>query len=392
MSVNNEKLEHALEYALSQTPTETGARLRSERDLEAILQAGRRQINSAMNRLANRGLLVRQRGSGSYVRKIPKLNETEQKEYAQLWQQLARCEPEELYVPRDDRDSSGRVLAGQKLSLSVWSDWMDSGPARQMTMAEMIRRAQQAGHALTFHSIVDSNHRPLPPSALSRLLKTHPSEGYLVVSRYASLFMGTLQANHPPVVFCGGGMEVPDHEPYVISDNRVAVSRAVDILARNGFKRIALWGLHDEDRDDTLLRVYQQAMERANLAYRNSQVNPLPTLYRTEPGEAIFQADPPPDALILADDHLIGPLQQVLQKVARRPGVDLGLICQTNHGVSIPGSETWSQLEVDPRAIGRLGLEMLLESIQTAEPQTYNIIVQPTWKPGQTHQPIHGLR
>ena len=60
-----------MESLLSKPPSKVGLRLKSEVDLAHSFKIGRWQIRKSLEDLAEKGILVKKRGSGTYVRKIP---------------------------------------------------------------------------------------------------------------------------------------------------------------------------------------------------------------------------------------------------------------------------------------------------------------------------------
>lgn len=378
--MTTDDVERIIAHVVSRPPSQAGARLCSERELAERLGAGRRQVFDALYRLQARGVLVRQRGSGTYVRKVAATTP----EAAEAWERAGRPDAAAFFAAARSAGRLGSPRGRQRLHVSLWSDWLIPSPTQQARMAGMLERVSARGHLMSAHAIVDAPDQPPPPEILRQRIAESASDGAIVVLRWAARFLAAAPASLP-VVFCGT-IENALYQPSLSIGREGVLSSAVRILAQQGFRRIAVMTVASaglEFQAELLRRTYDAAMEAHGLAYRAFDLLPVGEVARIN---RRFAPGPDrPDAVFVADDSLLTPLHAILTAHGIRPGRDMGIIVVSNRKISPLPSREWSRLEYDQEAIGRMAVDMLLESMEAPRGSPRNLCVLPTWIAGTTH-------
>ena len=141
-----------LTRSLSQPAARIGSRLRSERELAAALGVGRRRVAWAIGKLAQQGVVARRVGDGTYLRRMP----TAIKDESGTTGAHAGIIPhEQLFTG----ESAPAPRAGHNLRLPTqlrlgicWLSLSEMSRANRVTLDGMLTRAQELGHALSYHS------------------------------------------------------------------------------------------------------------------------------------------------------------------------------------------------------------------------------------------------
>jgi len=385
LSKRVDQLEAALAYALSAPPTKAGRRLKSERELEQALGLGRRQVNAAMNRLAERGLIVRQRGAGTFVRKLAALEAGALERGRSAWAQLSDIEAEALFH-HESGPSESRLERHRPLHLAFWGDWLGSTTPRERALTEMARLVQRGGHTFSIHSIVQDKHVPQPVELVRRQLQQSPADGYLVVERWAEHFIEALGGRDVPIVLCGGGIDGPELAlPRVYSSHRT-IARAARVFADAGLNRIAHLGLFDPYHSIGVQRQrYQHAMAGLDLEPFKQELVHFQNASPDRSVANLLDRGGLPEAVYLSDDHLLPPLTAGLKQRGLTPGRDLALICLTNRGVTAMPDPGWSRFEMDLTRVAQLTVQALLNQLAEGDPCPCSLAVEAAWMPGTTH-------
>jgi DNA-binding LacI/PurR family transcriptional regulator len=379
-----ESLAVAIEQALARPPCRAGMRLRSEEDLASALKTGRRQVRDSLLHLEQKGVLVRRRGSGTYLRRVPEAMDS-------LPVQPLSISLEQLLAPDGSRpDKIGRLQASpdqKELHLALWSDLQFSTSINRLIFSGMVRRADQLGHRLTLHSLLNHNLDSLAPDEIRKLVERHRSDGCLMISRWAERFINATGTVAPRTIFFATGTEPVRYEPTVMLDTSGAIYRAVDILAGNGFTRIALVGLGDIEGHNGAIetQTYQSTVAAHGLDYRAAVGEGLRLRPVVEAICNLFNSSRRPDALYVADDHLLDAVEQALSMLQLVPGRDVGLITLSNIGHALPPGPDWSRLEFNPAGFGERLIDELLRWIQVGGSSPASLSVGASWKPGTTH-------
>lgn len=395
---DNLSVTEAIEYALSLPPAATGSRLRSERDLAALFRTSHARLRKSLDVLVDRGLLVRRRGSGTYVRCVPSRRSMPGRDI------MLPIPPSELFVREEPETEELHPLRPtrqqQQLHLELWTDFSGpSEPNRQRTLAGIVHKVQEEGHRVTVHSLRDRFGADLSQGELARRLSTSPSDGYLVVAWWAERFLAALGPNPKPVVFFQDSAVPINHEPMVLLDTHEAASRAVRIFAREGYRKIGLLALRTADDPEELvqqeqilpmLRTYRRTMEDAGLKYDAVEFSE-PTLHQSIAAtRRLLSRDDPPDAIYVADDVLLYGVADMLAVNNIVPGRDLGMITFAVASQTLPPGHDWSRLEFDVEGLGESAVTSLLHLVQTAGARINSRAIYAAWRPGSTHSRTKG--
>lgn len=390
---SRERVSDIIEYALSQPPAATGYRLRSERELATLFQTSHAHLRKSLDMLVDKGLLVRRRGSGTYVRRIPSFRSTP--EFATSLPVPAS----ELFVQEFAEGSEPSPLKPtrqqQQLHLGLWTDFAGfSEPSRQAVLNGIINRVEEQGHRITVHSLRDRAGTDLSDAELARRLANAPSDGYLVVAWWAERFLAALGSCSAPVVFFQDSSVPITHEPMVLMDTHEATMRAVRTLAQQGYRKIGLLALRTANDPEELVqreqiipmqRAYRRSMEDEGLDYyavefaEPSMVQSIAALRR------LLSREDPPHALYIADDVLLNGATELFELNKIVPGKDIGIITFSVASQPMPPGHNWSRLEFDVEGLGESAINSLLRLIQTAGARINSRAIYATWRPGDTH-------
>lgn len=386
--ITQEELVSALREVLRKPFSSVGRRLRSEQSLADGLHMSRWQVRAALADLVANGILVRRRGSGTYVRKTPHGNASPAAGAATV---LAI--PEHLLFaeagPAHGRPRALQPASGQRrLELSLWSDWdYTMHPTIQAILAAMTQRVQDTGHRLGLHSLMRREDLPLSKEELSGYLDTHPCDGYLVLNRWIDPFIAALREEHPPVLSFYYSTQPVGHPALVTFDTEEATERAITLLAREGFRRIGLAGYVDPSVPTHMKEAHYRAyMESNGLSHQACVFTEKnPTVFHEEMLALLRRGDRP-DALYVAHDQCLSTTTDALRQAGLVPGKDIGLIALSNRkGIHLPQDCEWSCLEFDAEALGRVIIDEMLRLIEVPGALPHALSLHATWRPGTTH-------
>lgn len=382
--VSSASLAALLERSLAQPGITTGQRLKPERELAEMLNVSHATVHRALNRLVENRLLARRHGSGTFVRKpsasAPGRTQARTKDV--LAAHLLVCET--LADPKLQAPATQ-----QALDIGLWTDIYWNSATHDLIVSGMQRRASELGHRLSTYSLVVKADTPHTPQELARVMADHPIDGHIVFGSYAPLFAATGQ--HAPAIYYGGEPP-PEFYPSIQFDVDVTPRRAVELLAGQGYRRIAMalsddkLGIHDHTRQHTRIS-YETGMQRLGLRYRKI----IATRY--DDAAAMAAALPPsghpaaPDALFVSDDYLLEGILSALEASGHRPGLDFGLITLSHRGgKTLPLGMRWSTLEFDPEQYGEILVGRIVSTVQASGSRPVNLSLHPLWKPGDSHR------
>jgi DNA-binding LacI/PurR family transcriptional regulator len=378
-----ENIRSYLESMLSQPPTMVGLRLRPELDLAKMFGVSRWQIRGCVDNLIEKGILARQRGSGTYVCRIPEGGKPISSE------KFSRIQRYSLFADLETTGMPGGYISRgptTRLHLAYLGDLNDVGTTYQMMLSGIMERANQLGHHMLIQSITKGPGEMLSVEEIVSRLKDARCDGYIVDEYWPDRFSDALEPSGVPTIYwrtCN-----PIHrEPVVMNELEESLERAIHILAQEGWERIALIGLDvpsypKKNVQDT----YERAMQSVGLDYRRCAFSDVAVNKSMELTEQLLKSDNAPDAIYVLDDFVMNGVAAGLERNGIIPGRDIGLITLSNYGLPLPGGRQWSCMEFDPKLAGNLLVENLVRAIQTQERRGRNMVIRATWKSGQTHR------
>ena len=381
----------AIHHVLTHPPAAVGKRLRSEQELAALLKVGRWRIRESITELVDQGVLVRRRGSGTYVRKIPSSLEATQE-----LPPGAGVEPYVFFA--DAAASRSTVLqatARQKqLHLSLWTDWnVYMHATLQAIMASIVHRVQETGHHLSLHSLVERENVPLPSNVLAKRLTENHYDGYLVLYGWSMRFAEAMSGVTGTVLFFYHSTQVLGHPSLVTIDTEEATQRAMTLLAEEGYQRIGVLGIEDPSEPAGFKEAnYETFMARLGLKYRAVDFTRRTSDAIWESTRKMFSRPDRPEALYVSHDHALATVVDALRTEGVEPGRNVALITLSNRGgVSLPHGYEWSRMEFDPERLGIAVVDELLRLVQSTDALPMAQTFHATWRPGKTHQRLSGL-
>ena len=380
-----------LEYAIGSPASQIGRRLKSEAELDDLLKVGRWRVRKSIDELERKGILVRRHGSGTYVQRIPDSSTLDAVSTGAFQETLP---PENLFTEPAQGSVRSEILRNgvvhQRYTIGLWSDLHCTSSLNQRILADIVKAIAEAGHTLTVHSVVAGVDQPYSINKLTNLLRESPCDGYLCYYRWADVFLQALGLQSKPVLFFYLSNSTQLDKPVVMVDHVTALRRSIEILAREGYRRIAMFGLRNPGRvdlPDVEAEAYQQALAKADLDYRCVTWVKTPDIAETiATTRKLLDSDHRPDAIYVDDDYVMIGIAEALKIADLKPGRDIGLITLANTNHNLPKNCQWSQMRVDLTDFVGLTVDNILRSIESKRSANSAMSLIPTWIPGQTHQ------
>lgn len=379
-------LASAISATLNRPPSRVGARLRPEVELAKELNVGRRMIRTSLDKLVRKGILVRRQGSGTYVRRLPKHDLLRFSK-----DELDLVSPELLFAPPAEEapvDIPLRPTASQRrLHFSVWTNAYCQRSS-QLIFAGMMKRANRAGNHISLHSLTERHEVPIPLSLLREQLRDEVCDGYVILEPWADLVRQAIgRIDKPAVYFWALTVLEARYHPLVTLDTFSFYREAVTRLNQQAYRRIAAVGLTTLPLESIELAesLYNAAIAACGLDYRAMVFTPLGVSAAYEATQTLLSRPDPPEAIIVADDHLLTGVVGAIEAAHRVPGGDIGLIGYANKGMPLGDRYKFSALEYDLEAFGELIWDVLLRTVEAAGTNIPPISLAPLWKPGKTH-------
>jgi len=381
MRLKQKKLIEDMARALSCPPAKAGMRLRSERELASLFGVCRTTIRQALGALEERGILAQQRGSGTYLRYVPQAGRRRRG-------RAVSAEPasEQLFVPEEKPKGHGAVSRRRtRLNLQLWTHLHSFTPSLELQLQSFKEAVAASGHALKVVGITTAERCFLPRERLQTMLDEDPCDGYLLAVTVADYALDLFEAADKPFIVLGAEPPVR-HEPSVLTDTVEAIERAVPLLAREGYRRIALLSYAGAAQDNQQV-AYARAMRRASLDYRCLLTSDVvsPDESRNILSLQLRSAEPP-DAVYVADDNLLPGVALALDDFGLTPGRDFGVIAMTIRGLPVPAGPAWSQMQFRPQWHARCVLDNLLDFMCSSDHEPFCQALYCHWVPGDTHK------
>lgn len=383
------QLAGALASAIARAGAPAGVRLASEDELARKLGVGRRQVREAFDVLVENGMIVRRRGSGTYLRrKITNVDAGTQQVPLRISAQSIFAQNTDLASPPS---GSGRAPADISLQLSLWSDVGSSSRSiNHVVTSRLISQADEGHHRVSIGTIRDAGDRLLSSDQLLKRLEAHPSDGHLVSTVCAEPFMEAWKrtTTRPPVLFFHVATTDIMHDPTFMLDTDQAIRRAVDIFVREGHKRPAALGLDADGVLQQQSHVLREATERCGIENGGVVVAQAQFADTLRALRELLDAANPPDAIYVSDDLIFEYFREAMQVLNLVPGRDIAVITLARtDNPDIPGDSDWSRMVLDADNFGRRLARELIDWIRNGHdacPPTLRIA--PVWVPGTTHR------
>ncbi len=361
-----------LERALSCPPSRRGQRLRPERELAECMGVSRTTVRRALDTLEARDLVSRQAGSGTYVRKVPVLDEAVLRARGVGMD----IDPAALFVDDQETDTRGGN-GGSEQALCIGLVDLKRSESQSFGLIQDGMMAQAAEHG---HRIV----------CIDGATDAGPVDGYVVHVDHAASFARRFP-NAARVAYVGPGYDEMEYEPIVHFDRLGTMTRALRVLAGSGYRRIGLVSHDDDHSIEKAWRHYFGAMADLGLNYYAPVSGHAGTGEVKEPLARLLERDDAPDALFVDDDVVLFEVMVVLGARGLVPGRDIGMVTIANYGSPLPPGIEWSRFEFNPTQLGRLLMDCVLREITCAGEPLCSFSHQAAWRPGATHNGSHGM-
>jgi len=385
-SVTPAEMSVILETLLASPPSSAGKRLRSERDLAALVGLDRMKVQKAFDLLVDKGILLRRHGSGTYVRKVPR-TEAAPAAPASVNVGAYTLSSEQLFAAVSEKPLRWQIHRQRKLNLGVLPNLQWESASNRSVFEGIKSRIRQEGHLMTRLKLAPQTDAASYEKAV-RKLRGSACDGYVLWSSYAGMLDRAFPGAKPPVVFIGARERAADLRcsPIVRVSIEDAIVRALGILAEEGYRKIGILGFQSIERDCEADRiVYRETMEKLGLAYRACEFCPLDDKAVMEAVRRMFGAKNRPEAVYVADDVLLHHVVRAWSQIGIVPGKNLGVVTLSSHGNPLPKGYSWSALEFNPFQVGRMAVDSLLQEIETVGEMICSFEHLAAWRPGSTH-------
>lgn len=384
----------ALRQTLSHQPSQVGMRLQSEEKLASELKIGRRQIRDAINKLVDDGVLVRQRGSGTFVRQLPKPPADIPQAPNLLKAQVLFASDGHRNINASRERHNSAIANKQVLHIGLWGDMHCSTETNLVGIQGILEATQQAGHRLSLHSMIQSANVGFSPRELADEMQRHPCDAYLITGLWGELFEeAAAVAQIPdsrPRVYVGARSLDESLEPMVSPDLIQTTYRAMSIFYKQGLRRLTTL-IHDNIAAHVVREI--QAVVK-NFQDEHSDctcdlVSETPSFAGGMKAVRALYEDKEdsqmPEGLFVFDSRMIEGVAETLHLLNMKPGRETGLILLANRGVKVIDLYDWSKLEMDIIQVGRLAVQCLLQQLSEHDQQPCSLLMRPRWVPGKTH-------
>jgi DNA-binding LacI/PurR family transcriptional regulator len=272
------------------------------------------------------------------------------------------------------------------LRIGLWSDLADMPATHHRILAGASQRASEQNQYLSVHSIVRSRGVPLSPEELGRQLRSHPSDVYIVAERWAEQFNEAFAGAMPRTMFFNSSRPLHRYEPVVGLDNEGIVEAGVKQLHSAGSQNIAILALDVPDRPLwEELEAYRRTLRREGLDCQNIQTCTLGRDSARQASLALLAGPDRPEAVYVADDHLLEGFVDAVEETGLQIGRDLAVVTLSNAGVPLPPRCNWSRVEFDLVALGELLIDTAERLVRQGPERTSSCLLRHKWIPGVTH-------
>lgn len=377
--VTRQMIVAALCQAFARPPAQAGMRLRPERELAVLFKVSRPTLRLALAELEEQGILAPQQGSGNYLRCLPQTNGHHP------WNTTVTIPPaEQLFVLEDVQKNIAAVDRRTRLKLQLWTHLHRYTSSLRLQLESFAEAAAASGHDLEVTGASTDERVYLPRKKIAAMLRASPCDGYLLDTLIADHALAEFEATGKPFIVFSGAPPVR-HEPALLVDDTEAIQRAVALLAREGYRRVALLSYAATELDLHQFN-YARAMRLAGLNYHCHLTADVESPDESRRLMLLqLRAAEPPDAIYVSDDNLLPGVALALRDAELTPGRDFGLITMAVKGLPLPEGVAWSQMQFRPRRYARAVLDNLLSFMQSSDHGPNSEALFYHWIPGDSH-------
>jgi len=377
--VTRQMIVAALSQAFARPPAQAGMRLRPERELAVLFKVSRPTLRLALAELEEQGILAPQQGSGNYLRCLPQTNGHHPGSSS-----ATIPAAEQLFVLEDLQKNNAALGRRTRLKLRVWTHMHRYTPSLRLQLESLAEAAASSGHDLAITGASMDEHVYLPREQIAEMLRNDDSDGYLIHVLIADQALAEFEATGKPFLVFSGTPPVR-HEPALLVDDAEAIQRAVPLLAREGYRRIALMSYAAAELDLHQFN-YARAMRKAGLSYHCHLTADVGSQEESRRVLLLqLRTAEPPDAIYVSDDNLLPGVALALKDAGLTPGLDFGVISMAVKGLPVPKGFVWSQMQFRPRWYARCVLGNLLGFMQSSDHLPNSEALFYHWLPGATH-------
>jgi len=378
------QLSRQLAAVLALPPVKAGMRLLPERELGQRLGLSLKCVHRALEILTDEGVLSKRQGSGNYVRKIP----ADVDSVASVLAVTDVFPASELQADEPSRLTS--LPDQQRLRLQFWSGFHLPGSDNSFLWTRARDHVALAGHELLPRSVYAAGGNVLTAQEMAEQLRLDPADGYLVSAPVAEVFQEACRLAFGDAVPRGVFLSLWSHnfrvEPSVMQDGVNAICRAIQCFAGQGICKIAFLGYDTRyHAGEVDYLAYDFAMRLQHLDYRCGMTVPWVPDAAAQAMTSMLEQPDPPEAIFVADDHMLAEVDAVLKRKKRRLGQDFAgiTICNKNPGLEL--SHDWTGIEMDRDLLGPLAVDALLKALLVAGSEIRSIALLGTWRFRQSH-------
>lgn len=369
---------------LAKPPVKAEMRLLPERELGQRLGLGFKCVHRALEMLTSAGILSKRHGSGNYVRKIPDI----------MPNAISSLTVTDIFPPSELQENEPARLTSlpeqQRLKIQLWSGFHLPGSENMSLWRKIQEHITLAGHEITPKSVFDAAGNPLTVQEFARQLQEDPADGYLVSSPLSTTFQEacrqTFDGKLPKTVFISLWSHNFQAEPSVRQDGFNAICRAIQLLADQGMQRIAFLGYDSTyHAGEVDYLSYDFAMRLQHLDYRCGTTVPWQKGVAGKAISEMLNKAEPPEAIFVADDHLVAEVDAALKHKNRRLGRDFAGITISNKDAGNTVNHQWTSIEMNKDLLGPLAVDALLKSLLVAGSEVRSIALLGMWRFSDTH-------
>lgn len=392
--VNTDILAAKMAEIFNTPPCKAGMRLKSEMKMAEFLAVSLHQIRTVLNKLESQGIIIRKKGSGTYLRKMPQAESNNLEKHFNN----KKLNADSLLAVTQNTSLNKKILSSQKnpsstakrRTVELWSRLDSTTFCNQTILNAMIQEFSRNGHRLSMHSLYeeDNDTPSAPPKTPNTYLKQqYPCDGYIVAASWANDFLKNAGEFEAPIIFFHpGSFKKAMLQPMIYINTEESIGRALDIFIDEAFSKIAifiLYGTNHFHRKE--VNAYNYAISQANLDYSQCILCPEDLNVTIERTMELAQSPDRPEAIYVADDYLMVGVYQGLKMAGLVPGKDIAVITHSNAETVLPGNINWSRFEFNLEEFGRLIASELLRKIQNPAATLSSLGLCAKWIKGDTH-------